>query len=133
MKKDSLIGKRLKEERNKLGLYQSDIAERCGVSREQWGKYERGENKPSSEKLFSFQKAGIDIDYVMHGVHADITRPSENLPEYTAEEAELLTLFRQLSAPDRHVLKRQAQMLLAVAEQEKKGDKKAPPAADKVG
>ena len=133
MKKDSLIGKRLKEERNKLGLYQSDIAERCGVSREQWGKYERGENKPSSEKLFSFQKAGIDIDYVMHGVHADITRPSENLPEYTAEEAELLTLFRQLSAPDRHVLKRQAQMLLAVAEQEKKADKKAPPAADKVG
>ena len=126
MKKDSLIGKRLKEERNKLGLYQSDIAERCGVSREQWGKYERGENKPSSEKLFSFQKAGIDIDYVMHGVHADITRPSENLPEYTAEEAELLTLFRQLSAPDRHVLKRQAQMLLAVAEQEKKADKKAP-------
>ena len=133
MKKDSLIGKRLKEERNKLGLYQSDIAERCGVSREQWGKYERGENKPSSEKLFSFQKAGIDIEYVMHGVHADITRPSENLPEYTAEEAELLTLFRQLSAPDRHVLKRQAQMLLAVAEQEKKADKKAPPAADKVG
>ena len=133
MKKDSLIGKRLKEERNKLGLYQSDIAERCGVSREQWGKYERGENKPSSEKLFSFQKAGIDIDYVMHGVHADITRPSENLPEYTAEEAELLTLFRQLSAADRHVLKRQAQMLLAVAEQEKKADKKAPPAADKVG
>ena len=120
MKKDSLIGKRLKEERNKLGLYQSDIAERCGVSREQWGKYERGENKPSSEKLFSFQKAGIDIDYVMHGVHADITRPSENLPEYTAEEAELLTLFRQLSAADRHVLKRQIQMLLAVAEQEKK-------------
>ena len=120
MKKDSLIGKRLKEERNKLGLYQSDIAERCGVSREQWGKYERGENKPSSEKLFSFQKAGIDIDYVMHGVHADITRPSENLPEYTAEEAELLTLFRQLSAPDRHVLKRQIQMLLAVAEQEEK-------------
>ena len=104
MKKDSLIGKRLKEERNKLGLYQSDIAERCGVSREQWGKYERGENKPSSEKLFSFQKAGIDIDYVMHGVHADITRPSENLPEYTAEEAELLTLFRQSSELGRAVI-----------------------------
>ena len=116
MKKDSLIGKRLKEERNKLGLYQSDIAERCGVSREQWGKYERGENKPSSEKLFSFQKAGIDIDYVMHGVHADITRPSENLPEYTAEEAELLTLFRQSSELGRAVI------LSAARGAEKKAD-----------
>ena len=116
MKKDSLIGKRLKEERNKLGLYQSDIAERCGVSREQWGKYERGENKPSSEKLFSFQKAGIDIDYVMHGFHADITRPSENLPEYTAEEAELLTLFRQSSELGRAVI------LSAARGAEKKAD-----------
>ena len=116
MEKVSLFGKRLKEERNKLGLYQSDIAERCGVSREQWGKYERGENKPSSEKLFSFQKAGIDIDYVMHGVHADITRPSENLPEYTAEEAELLTLFRQSSELGRAVI------LSAARGAEKKAD-----------
>ena len=62
------------------------------------------------------QKAGIDIDYVMHGVHADITRPSENLPEYTAEEAELLTLFRQSSELGRAVI------LSAARGAEKKAD-----------
>ena len=133
MKEASDFGKRLKEERKKFGLTQTEIAKKCGVSGRMWGNYENGKYFPRNENLLAMQKAGIDIDYVMHGVHADITRPSENLPEYTAEEAELLTLFRQLSAPDRHVLKRQAQMLLAVAEQEKKADKKAPPAADKVG
>lgn len=104
MENSSLFGKRLKEERNKLGLKQAEIAEKCGISREMWGKYERGENQPGSEKLLSFQKVGIDINYVIHGIRADTIRPSENLPEYTAEEAELLALFRQSSELGRAVI-----------------------------
>ncbi|HGJ8889584.1 TPA: helix-turn-helix domain-containing protein [Neisseria gonorrhoeae] len=57
MEKTSLFGKRLKEERIKLGLNQAEAAEKCGFSREMWGKWERGENRPSSEKLFSFLKS----------------------------------------------------------------------------
>lgn len=133
MKEASDFSKRLKEERKKFGWTQAQAAEKCGISREMWGMYERGEYLPRSETLLSIKKAGINIDYVMHGVrHTE--RPSEAFSDgHAPEEAELLALFRQLSAPDRHVLKRQAQMLLAVAEQEKKADKKAPPAADKVG
>lgn len=41
-----------------------------------WGDYERGVSQPKAEQLFQFEKAGIDIDYVMHGVrHTE--RPSE--------------------------------------------------------
>lgn len=43
MEKTSLFGKRLKEERIKLGLNQAEAAEKCGFSREMWGKWERGE------------------------------------------------------------------------------------------
>ena len=117
MKKDSLIGKRLKEERIKLGLNQAEAAEKCGFSREMWGKWERGENRPSSEKLFSFSKIGIDIDYVMHGETAAM--PSEKLSK---EEQELLDLFRQANDLGRAVI-------LSAA---RGAEKKAASSADKV-
>ena len=100
MKNASLFGKRLKEERIKLGLNQAEAAEKCGFSREMWGKWERGENRPSSEKLFSFSKIGIDIDYVMHG-NRPTAMPSDVL---SAEEQELLALFRQASELGRAVI-----------------------------
>lgn len=117
MEKVSLFGKRLKEERIKLGLNQAEAAEKCGFSREMWGKWERGENRPSSEKLFSFSKIGIDIDYVMHGETAAM--PSGNLSK---EEQELLALFRQASDNGKFVI-------LSVA---KGAEKKAEAAADQV-
>lgn len=117
MEKVSLFGKRLKEERIKLGLNQAEAAEKCGFSREMWGKWERGENRPSSEKLFSFSKIGIDIDYVMHGETAAM--PSENLSK---EEQELLDLFRQANDLGRAVI-------LSAA---RGAEKKAASSADKV-
>ena len=62
-----------------------------------WGDYERGVSQPKAEQLFQFEKAGIDIDYVMHGVrHTE--RPSEAFSDgHAPEEAELLALFRQSS------------------------------------
>ncbi|WP_314342831.1 helix-turn-helix transcriptional regulator [Simonsiella muelleri] len=85
----------MKEQRKKLGLKQSEAAEKCGVSREIWGKWERGENKPTSEKLFSFEKIGIDVNYVMYGEQrSDFRQPEITL---SAEEQELLTQFRQLN------------------------------------
>ena len=116
MKEASDFSKRLKEERKKFGLTQTEIAKKCGVSGRMWGNYENGKYFPRNENLLAMQKAGIDIDYVMHGVHADITRPSENLPGYTAEEAELLTLFRQSSELGRAVI------LSAARGAEKKAD-----------
>ena len=120
MKNASLFGKRLKEERIKLGLNQAEAAEKCGFSREIWGKWERGENRPSSEKLFSFSKIGIDIDYVMHGRRGETAAMlSESL---SAEEKELLTLFREAAAADR-------EMILMVA---RRAEKKAQAALGKV-
>jgi len=54
-------------ERKRLGLSQASLAERCGVSREQMGKYERGVNAPGGEFLFSFAELGGDVQYVLTG------------------------------------------------------------------
>lgn len=95
MKNSSGFANRLKEQRKKLGLTQTQIAEICGVSGRMWGDYERGISQPKTEVLFQFRKIGIDVNYVMHGTSNETFRQ----PEITlsAEEQELLTQFRQLN------------------------------------
>ena len=53
MNNSSLFSVRLKSERTRLGLTQAEIAGKCNVSREMWGKYERGVALAGSEFLFS--------------------------------------------------------------------------------
>ncbi|UWS32135.1 helix-turn-helix domain-containing protein [Erwinia pyrifoliae] len=64
---DSLCANRLKFERKRLGLNQASIAELCGVSREIWGKYERGAAVPGGNVLRSFAINGANIQYVLTG------------------------------------------------------------------
>lgn len=96
MRNSSFSGNRLKEERKKLGLTQAQAAEKCGVSGRMWGDYERGISQPKTELFFQFEKAGIDVQYVMHGRRDEAAAmPSENT--LTTEEQALLAQFRQLN------------------------------------
>lgn len=97
MNNSSGFGNRLKTERKKLGLTQSQAAEKCGVSTRMWGDYERNISQPKAEQLFLFKNAGIDIDYVMTGKNNNVEtfRQPENL--LSNKELELLALFRQAS------------------------------------
>jgi transcriptional regulator with XRE-family HTH domain len=62
----------LKDERKRLGLSQAEAAEKCGVSREIWGKYERGLTMPGSEALYAFAHSGADIQYVFTGIRSGL-------------------------------------------------------------
>lgn len=66
----SQSSERLKSERLKLGLSQAQAADLCGVSREIWGKYERGNAVPGGEVLFSFAATGADIQYILTGIRS---------------------------------------------------------------
>ena len=59
---------RLKEERLRLNISQDEAAALCGVSREMWGKYERGVGDPASSKLIAFGNAGADLSFIFTGV-----------------------------------------------------------------
>ncbi len=72
---NSLAAPRIKEERERLGLTQAEAGDRCGVSREIWGKYERGKAAPGGEVLFAFAQIGGDIQYILTGQRVSGTLP----------------------------------------------------------
>lgn len=72
----SLSSPRLKEERERLKLTQADMAERCGVSREIWGKYERGQAVPGGEVLFTLAQVGADVHYILTGQRSTVALPN---------------------------------------------------------
>ena len=115
MNTSSFSGNRLKEQRKKLGYTQAQIAEICGVSSRMWGDYERGRSQPKTELFFQFEKAGIDVQYVMHGMQG--AAPPEQLALSAGEQA-WLALFRQLAPAARRSVLDFARYQLA--EQEKK-------------
>ncbi len=84
----SLVPRRLAEERKRLALKQAEAADLCGVRRESWGQYERGETAPGSQVLFHFAAAGADVAYILTGVRGGPSRLSP------LEEA-LLANFRR--------------------------------------
>lgn len=92
----SLFGNRLKEQRKKLGFTQAQAAEKAGIERETWGKYERGVFMPSGDVLISFLSMGINVSDLF-AIEETFKLPENSTSELNKEETELLTQFRQLN------------------------------------
>ena len=63
----SLFGERLKEARLSLGLNQADAAKLVGITREHWGRCERGSCMPNGEVFVALANAGADVLYILTG------------------------------------------------------------------
>lgn len=61
------FGERLREERERLGMSQAEAAERAGVRRQMWGKYERDEATPGMNVVARFCGHGADVQYLISG------------------------------------------------------------------
>lgn len=59
------IGKRLRQERKRLGLSQKEMGELGGVAANAQGKYESGERAPRADYLAALAKAGVDVLFVL--------------------------------------------------------------------
>lgn len=86
----SLFFERLKEARKNLGLNQADAADLVGVTREHWGRCERGAAMPGGEVFMALANAGADVRYILTG-----KRDFEPPPKLTAEEETMLDYFKQ--------------------------------------
>lgn len=76
---------RLKIERKRLALNQAEAAVTCGVSRETWGKYERGAIVPGGDVLLSFAVNGANVQYILTGEESGgvaLTRDEHGLVEH---------------------------------------------------
>ena len=90
------IGERLKEERSRLGFNQTDLAALGGVGKTTQINYEKGNGSPDALYLSAVAEKGVDVLYVVTG-----ERKPQFADSITAEEADLLKHYRELSDVDR--------------------------------
>lgn len=99
------VGARLREARNALGLDQAEVAALVGVTRVQWGRYERGIGVPGGEVLGRAAAAGIDILYVITG-----SREFAAPPPITPRARALLDNYAHASEEGQRTIERVADL-----------------------
>ncbi|MDU9414827.1 helix-turn-helix transcriptional regulator [Pseudomonas sp. zfem005] len=100
------LGIRLREERLRLKLNQTDFAALAQVAKNSQLNYEKGERSPDADYLAAIASAGVDVLYVVTGEKAQSTGGG-----LSAQEFQLLSGFRSLSPEDQAVLARVAEVL----------------------
>jgi len=98
---DIEIGRRLRSRREMLGLTQTDLAERCGVSPQQCHKYETGASSLRAPRLIDFGAAlGVPLSYFFNGLDRVDNYPDDLLELFSDRmNSELIRLFSQISEP----------------------------------
>lgn len=61
-------GSRLREERERLGLSQADLAEKAGVHRNTQARYENDRGSLPTGYVMTLANLGFDVDYILHGL-----------------------------------------------------------------
>ena len=89
----SSIGVRLREERDRLDMNQTDFAEAVGATRKTQFNYESDQRRPDADFLAAAAAIGVDVMYVLTGKHG----PAPQAPTLTSEERLLLDYFRDAS------------------------------------
>lgn len=97
MHSDNLFGRRILEERERLGLSQQEAANAAGVRREMWAKYEAGA-EPKAKVLAGMAAAGADVQYILTG-----KRQGQGIGEAAVHQAvldavDLLSLEKKVDA-----------------------------------
>lgn len=95
------IGSRLKEERDRLGMNQTDFAALAGADRKTQFNYETGKHPPHAAYLAAVAAAGVDVLYVITGQRGGpMLRPDEAalLDNYRNSPEEKRAAIREVGA-----------------------------------
>ena len=104
------VGERLKEERERLGLNQTEFGVLLGVSRGSQKNYELGASSLDLRYVAALEEHGVDAAYVLTG------RRSTPLGQlFTAAEEELINQFRSIAEEDRKAIRRFLEAMAADA------------------
>ncbi|RHW17162.1 XRE family transcriptional regulator [Sphingomonas gilva] len=90
------VGQRLRAERVRLGVDQTEFAKWGGVSKNSQGSYEAGRTPPTVEYLLWVGEHGVDIGYVLTGERAN--------GSLGAEERLFQDMLGKLSAREREAV-----------------------------
>ena len=90
---DKHVGLRIRNRRVLMGLSQEKLADAVGVTFQQVQKYERGTNRVSASRLYTFSKIlGVKIDFFYSGLEHEETQTE--IPENVLTDKETLNLIR---------------------------------------
>lgn len=108
------LGERLKSERERLGLNQTDFAALAGASKHAQINWEKGVASPNAAALAAWSEAGVDVLYVVTGRvtaqsnasltphltgRSDLVAPAAGVPQIDAERlARILDLLEIFAA-----------------------------------
>ena len=96
------MGKRVRKQRQLIGLTQQELAERIGVSTSFVGHVERGTRKASLETLVALSNAlGVGVDYLLAGSLQ--SSPDEDNPSGAMDPNRRLVIREILSTLQEHL------------------------------
>ena len=90
------FGKRLRQERKRLGMSVEDFAELSGIHANSLGNYERGERAVSAALMLAWHDVGVDVGFLLTGVRTIFT--------IGAEEQGFLDNFLRLDVEEREIV-----------------------------
>lgn len=105
------VGDRLREERDRLGLNQTDFGAKGGVSRGTQKAYELGANSPDLRYLAALELAGVDVQYVLSGSRTLLSELA-----LSPTESKVIENFRTLSDSDKASVLRLTNALVVAPE-----------------
>ncbi|WHS62247.1 helix-turn-helix transcriptional regulator [Pseudomonas sp. G2-4] len=95
------IGERLKEERSRLGLSQTDLGAAGGVGKTTQINYEKGAGTPDAKYLAAVEGLGVDVLYVVTGQRSSM---GEN--QLSNDDLEIVKHVRNLGDEDKGAVMR---------------------------
>ena len=95
------FGDRLKSERKRLALTQTEMGELAGIAKTTQLNYEKGERHPDSVYLAAIAAAGVDVLYVLTG-----NRTPQSEQALSVREQSVVYNFRVLSEADKAAIQR---------------------------
>lgn len=84
-----MIGVRIKEERERLGMTQPQFAEAAGAAKRTLIEWEKGSTSPTAVQLSALMNIGVDVLYILTGMRPT-SAPTTSIT-LTAEEADVLS------------------------------------------
>lgn len=94
---------RLKDERVRLGLNQTEFAEMAGVQKRAQVNYEAGERSPDAKYLTAIAAAGADVLYILTGQRAGGSAAPPS-PALSKREAALLDNYQHTGEEGKKVI-----------------------------
>lgn len=112
---DLVVGQRVRQRRQLLGLSQTKLADALNVTFQQVQKYERGSNRVGAGRLYQLSEVlDVPVGYFFDTINTSEGTPKSTAPELSREQVSLLRAFDAIN--DSAVRRRIYELVREIAE-----------------